>query len=171
MSKHTPGPWKANIYDGGAFEIISESPKYVAPGMVVAGRNGYPAWGLAEESTANGHMIAAAPELLEALEATQWASRTKFPSDGKYHAVCPLCENEPRQGHAKGCLIGGSITKAKGEKSGFIHGEVQTQVSHNMEKSAGIQSGREIKHKEWCAAEQDVRDGFDRIRDCDCGAQ
>lgn len=60
-------------------------------------------------------------------------------------------------------------------------GTNEAQVFHDLEMLAGggthalICSGSStttiIEHKEWCAAAQDVRDGFDHIRDCDCGAQ
>lgn len=98
--QHTPGPWKANIYDGGAFEIISESPKYVAPGMVVAGRNGYPGWGHAEESAANARLIAAAPDLLGLLE--------EIARMGQETSVVPLQPSFVS-------VIRTAISKAKGE--------------------------------------------------------
>ena len=58
-SKHTPGPWKANLYLGGAYAINRMAPNgerlgriAVVDGMI--------------ETKANARLIAAAPDLLEA---------------------------------------------------------------------------------------------------------
>jgi len=54
MSGHTPGPWKLDIFDGG-INVDGERPIALM-------------LGLAEEGLANARLIAAAPELLEALK-------------------------------------------------------------------------------------------------------
>lgn len=59
-AKHTPGPWKANTYDGGAFVI--EGPD----GAVLCQRSDWPS--RSEESRANGLAMGAAPELLAELK-------------------------------------------------------------------------------------------------------
>ena len=64
MSKHTPGPWEIKPHFDPAYRHIS-GPKHKALAQVV--------WCVDEEERspdceANAHLIAAAPELLEALE-------------------------------------------------------------------------------------------------------
>lgn len=67
MSKHTPGPW--HISTSGKFIRKNDGPYW-------------PDWNICElnmdhtEATANGHLIAAAPALLEACEAAaNWIAR------------------------------------------------------------------------------------------------
>jgi len=57
--KHTPGPWKANLYLGGAYAIdrIAPNGDRLATVATVCG---------ALETKANARLIAAAPDLLEA---------------------------------------------------------------------------------------------------------
>lgn len=67
--KHTPGPWKVNsdayetLDEHGneliGFDIDSESAKITALATV---------WGSSEKHKATAHLVASAPELLEALE-------------------------------------------------------------------------------------------------------
>lgn len=54
MSKHTPGPW---VLDGEAWVVTVATKRYIT----CEGRN-------AEEAEANARLIAAAPEMLEALQ-------------------------------------------------------------------------------------------------------
>jgi hypothetical protein len=58
-TKHTPGPWNALADEDGAFEVESDT-------HIVAMRG--PLTHKSEESIANCRLIAAAPELLEALK-------------------------------------------------------------------------------------------------------
>jgi len=64
MSKHTPGPWSARSEDSeGGYSI--EPRDEPNSRVVICAR---PPWsGRADESRANARLIAAAPELLEAL--------------------------------------------------------------------------------------------------------
>jgi len=64
MSKHTPGPWEIKAHSDPCYRYIS-APKHIALAQVV--------WRVEEEDRspaceANAHLIAAAPDLLEALE-------------------------------------------------------------------------------------------------------
>jgi len=64
MSKHTPGPWEIKAHSDLCYRNIS-GPEHLALAQVV--------WRVEEEDRspdceANAHLIAAAPELLEALE-------------------------------------------------------------------------------------------------------
>jgi len=59
--KHTPGPWKANLYLGGAYAIdrIAPNGDRLARVATVDG---------ALETMANARLIAAAPDLLEVVK-------------------------------------------------------------------------------------------------------
>lgn len=71
MRKHTPGPWRQNLYLGGAYAIdhIAPNGDILARVAVVDGLM---------ESKANALLIAAAPDLLEACKKliTGWQSDT-----------------------------------------------------------------------------------------------
>jgi len=63
MSKHTPGPWEIKAHPDPCYRYIS-APEHIALAQVV--------WRVEEEDRspsceANAHLIAAAPELLDAL--------------------------------------------------------------------------------------------------------
>lgn len=70
-TKHTPGPWYAHWGHPTTSRVASiKSPsRYV--GLEVADVYGTDERDLDNENTANAHLIAAAPELLEALEALE----------------------------------------------------------------------------------------------------
>ena len=103
MSAHTPGPWRVI---GGGLHIASDN----APGHVIVCRTGRlgmvgdePKQTLARWE-ADAHLIAAAPDLLEALEA--------------YHFHFGILEeNEFINAEARRCasLARAAIAKAKGE--------------------------------------------------------
>jgi len=64
MSKHTPGPWEIKRHPDSCYKYIS-APEHLALAQVV--------WCVEEEDRspaceANAYLIAAAPDLLEALE-------------------------------------------------------------------------------------------------------
>lgn len=69
MSKHTPGPWKATFFEHGAFQIENANTgEIIAECERCDDRR--------EEQYANAHVVAAAPDLLEALvkiEEETWA--------------------------------------------------------------------------------------------------
>jgi hypothetical protein len=59
MNNNTPGPWVAELYEGGAFDIRP----FGEDGPILAGRN---AWHEKElEMAANARLIAAAPEMYD----------------------------------------------------------------------------------------------------------
>lgn len=68
MSQHTPGPWKAHVDDGG---IWVEPPNPNEPVIcdIVLRANAASTLSAVEDE-ANANLIAAAPEMLEALEAS-----------------------------------------------------------------------------------------------------
>lgn len=109
MSAHTPGPWRAELApdDGlrpvvrGAWELV------VGEGsdrMVLAARSPWP--NRAEESNANAHLIAAAPELLAV--ARRWL-RVMGDAGSDRCACCPdeyVCCR---------CEVEAAIAKAEGK--------------------------------------------------------
>lgn len=64
MSKHTPGPWNATKFNPATGDI-DDCYLYVEPGIAVIERK---VKGRDQHDTANARLLAAAPDLLEALE-------------------------------------------------------------------------------------------------------
>lgn len=64
VMQHTPGPWHAELFPGGGFDI-DKAPNELDRYMVIAIRNANPA--RAAEMHANARLMAAAPDLLNAL--------------------------------------------------------------------------------------------------------
>lgn len=65
-AKHTPGPWQADL--GEAFHIREQDGGRVAQLVFTNGRHGMKGRRNGNEVAANARLIAAAPDLLEALE-------------------------------------------------------------------------------------------------------
>jgi len=91
MSNHTPGPWEIKRHFDSCYRYIS-APEHIALAQVV--------WCVEEEERspvceANAHLIAAAPDLLEALE--------RVKATGVFLGAIP-------QG-----MVDAAIAKAKGE--------------------------------------------------------
>ena len=95
MSKHTPGPW---LKHDGSITALYE-------GYGVGPVCHYNVSGVVETDTANANLIAAAPELLEALEIL-W---------GKYHHLANQVESAPKGEKELVRLINDTIAKARGE--------------------------------------------------------
>jgi len=94
MSEHTPGPWEIHPQFDSCYRDIS-APNHIALARVV--------WRFEEEDRspsceANAHLIAAAPELLEALE-----------------NLLKVHEGEGGTQHHAGDMARAAIAKAKGE--------------------------------------------------------
>ena len=64
---HTPGPWRVSASKRGGFDIVADNRGTHGGPFVVASRNDIDH--RSEESLANCRLIAAAPEMLEALQA------------------------------------------------------------------------------------------------------
>lgn len=77
---HTPGPWLFELHPSGGFDIET-NPNDLGIYMVIASRNLHPK--REQEMHANARLIAAAPELLEALEQmiSDYASAIGIPSE------------------------------------------------------------------------------------------
>lgn len=74
-AQHTPGPWKKEILEAGAFSIEKDGAGFAGGLLVIADRGEHPK--LAAEMHANAALIASAPELLDALRALM----RNFPTD------------------------------------------------------------------------------------------
>jgi hypothetical protein len=88
MTKHTPGPWKANLADDGAFSIEGM-------GAVLCQRSD---WAFRSvESRANGRLMAAAPELLCILQAivTDCSSMSSDHADQARAAIAKATGEQP----------------------------------------------------------------------------
>ena len=87
MSKHTPGPWR--YCDGGVFSDFEGKEDITIAQVLRAGINGHNSW----EGQTNGRLIAAAPELLEALKREHQVIIDEFidPED-HYSSHCPVCQ-------------------------------------------------------------------------------
>lgn len=66
MNKHTPGPWRLEINTAEDCEWGDRWPIIVADGYEVIGKEGL--YGDIQTDIANARLIAAAPELLDALQ-------------------------------------------------------------------------------------------------------
>lgn len=128
MSKHTPAPWA--IYEDGLLDagkrtihhrgIASSSVERGAFTKIARMDNADDGEGLA-----NARLVAAAPDLLEALSMVEWANYTTCDNDcvrwhrenkkdcAGYH--CPCCENGSRRGHSEDCYLNTAIKKAVGD--------------------------------------------------------
>lgn len=94
MSKHTPGPWRREMHDNGAFDIKADD---IVDGKVlrtytIASRNPWTA--NAEESEANARLLASAPNLLAAAQMAYdaWMMpagefEKKYPANSSHEAV------------------------------------------------------------------------------------
>jgi hypothetical protein len=106
MMAHTEGPWEVvGPQDYGVYRIehLPAENEWVATTTIcdIDGDSG--------REAANAHLIAAAPDLLAALEAVEWVPM-------EYRESCPWCHADPGSGgHAPDCQRQAAIAKAKGE--------------------------------------------------------
>ena len=78
MSKHTPGPWgvrEAREMEGMDFDIVTDGPEYAVASLYCH---------MGESVEADARLIAAAPELLEALEYLVTADDAPTPGDREH---------------------------------------------------------------------------------------
>ncbi len=112
MSEHTPGPWEQSHRKTPA--DMWNTQVYTPDGEIICTLHWYPkpkdADGrIGTYRDANARLIAAAPELLEALRSIQWGGNVDgFPA-------CPSCGRDNEEGHSPVCRISLALAKAKGE--------------------------------------------------------
>ncbi len=117
-TKHTPGPWMAEQDQKGRWRVYCDAYSDEAP-LVAKGSQ---VWPMSEE---DAHLIAAAPDLLEALRALAGARDVTYYDDsdrssGTYQ-VCIVChemaEKASEIAHDASCIVGkarAAIAKAEG---------------------------------------------------------
>ena len=93
MSAHTPGPWTV----GGDTQFMNQVEIWPAIGC---------AYGVGPEVIANAHLIAAAPDLLEALEKIAVLYEKDIDADNYEQAA---------NAYEMRCIARAAIAKAKGE--------------------------------------------------------
>ena len=108
MTAHTPGPWYA-IRNTSYWEVRDKN-RQVADTCATSCRKEP---GDEERGEANARLIAAAPEMLSALKAVEWAGQTDV-AEGGYKDACPMCGEGRRTGHIGDCPLHAAIAKAEG---------------------------------------------------------
>jgi len=109
MAEHTPGPWQTghNLKFSHREETVwTDRTEYNT--LIASLSRNFPG----NETTANARLMAAALDLLAALEAVEWLPDEDSPG----RLYCPWCGNyqEP-YGHSLECERQAAIAKAKGE--------------------------------------------------------
>jgi len=92
MSGHTEGRWRA--HEVGKLRCVTD-----ADGIPIASMHG-------NKSKQNSLVMAAAPDLLKALEACEWGGDSEW---------CAACESHQRDGHERDCIVAMALAKARGE--------------------------------------------------------
>ncbi len=109
-TKHTPGPWAYMEGDAARFESSRISRADDREFTIALVNCEWLNKSQREQDIANARLIAAAPDLLEALKHHQWAGY------GGY--TCPACDQTKRDDHRPNCEIAAAIAKAKGGADG-----------------------------------------------------
>jgi hypothetical protein len=105
--KHTPGPWDVSPFNG----ITGPDRWYIAKCCKPKNTPKSP-----DEIKANEYLIAAAPDLLAALQEVEWVRRVSACGyDVGYQ--CPWCKASQVNGHTDDCKRQAAITKAMGGES------------------------------------------------------
>ena len=119
MGTHTSGPWEAVMpedprgqpapFYSGLVALVSMDPPIGinAKSVAVVAGGGYAS---EEQWRANARLIAAAPDLLEALREVEWVG-TKL--DDLY---CVSCGGRKADGHDRDCMTRLAIAKAEGRQ-------------------------------------------------------
>jgi hypothetical protein len=109
MNKFTPGPWNATKFNPVTGDI-DDMYLYVEPGIAVIERN---VKGRDQHDTANARLIAAAPDLLDALE----ACRNELASMIDMHNAQDPDDGSWLYDHQTVCEADAAIARAKGESN------------------------------------------------------
>jgi hypothetical protein len=131
--KHTPGPWEVK----NSTDVFTKLGAKNRHDIEAACNDG---WQIADcsvgvtfdrddqertlkpsEQKANARLIAAAPALLEALEAVEWEGT---PRGTSYGCFCMCCGNPEEDGHERSCKLGNAlklVTKSDSLPNRKIH--------------------------------------------------
>ena len=114
--KHTPGPWVAQT-DPCHYDTLSDVVG--GDGNLFVSVGGKASW---QEQEANARLIAAAPELLEALVEVGECVRTyETEYDGRMYEICSGCDAQLSDGqsHRSSCTwlkVDAALAKAEGKE-------------------------------------------------------
>mgnify|MGYP001563947978 FL=1 len=89
MTKPTPGPWQT--IDGAEIAPCAGPSAHVELCRIVGIRKGESSWYMPDEARANARLIAAAPEMAEALAAILKHAGWPEPEKVAVHGDTPLC--------------------------------------------------------------------------------
>ena len=109
-STHTPGPWKwfPSLFGGDHRCVKLESWAGGVRTDIVTVQADTDDM-LIGHASPDGLLIAAAPDVLEALEAVEWS----FEVEGA-EELCPHCRKHRLDGHLSECIVGKAVAKARG---------------------------------------------------------
>ena len=111
---HTPGPWSvdSSMISTGWVLVTKSNGDVVANVNTETGPDIPPTVSIKMPALSNAHIIAAAPDMLEALEEVMG----ELDVEG---LPCPLCGRDLTIGHRHNCLwhvVASAVKKARGEK-------------------------------------------------------
>jgi hypothetical protein len=117
--QHTPGPWRARqVVDqmddpGSTLAVVAWRGLGPSPWMVFADT-------MPGAPEADARLMAAAPQMLDALERLQWGA------DPGGWSKCPVCANGESSGHTDTCWLGVVLRMAQGvpDEEGTKHGPI-----------------------------------------------
>lgn len=111
---HTPGPWVVHSAGPHAppLRSISRGDNDIAF-ILLYGDVGYGENAATHDVDANANLVAAAPELLAALEEVEWVDTGITGED--FWMQCPWCLKFKTTGHAEDCPRQLALGKARGE--------------------------------------------------------
>lgn len=116
MSKHTPGPWKAHFEE--SYFVTGPDLGRVAMMMNLKGAHGLGGRRTGDESAANCRLIAAAPDLLEALREFLVMTEEPPESNCSCHIAPPCADCVNHSGLREAFDIArAAIAKATGEQA------------------------------------------------------
>jgi hypothetical protein len=98
---HTPGPWKVKSRDATSHRVIGGGGTIAT----IITTSKHPP----EVKLANARLIAAAPQLLEALQALEWLDIQRYTA-----VFCPRCFQTKKEGHVSDCQTKQALAAAKG---------------------------------------------------------
>lgn len=107
-TKHTPGPW-----DLCEAHPCSHGARVLAGCRIIATVVGGIGRRATKSGRANARLIAAAPDLLEALRAVEWSGES-HDEDGDPVDACPWCGSVVGDAHDAKCKVAAAIAKAEG---------------------------------------------------------
>jgi len=106
VAKYTPGPWKATPNSDISWQGMTIEAENAWMGLIaeVLGGHGKP------RETANAHLLAASPLMLEVLQGIEWQLTYHHEEPGTFD--CPECGSEKEEGHDSTCKLNIAIKAA-----------------------------------------------------------